>query len=240
MLKKYRNAVFDLIRAANLDPQLFTSTQRKIEDYDAFRVRVKNSRLYFTVGTSLQSGKREFSCAYSEYERADPRPYIDDVDLGFLTWGEFASIEKEFNQWLVLVRMYLEDKAEEAEDQTLPDLWSDLKQSSGTVGKFQALQNTSFSLEEQRRIAETLNKFKEEVQKREILSGEQVRLLNEQIEYLVKSSKYLGRKDWLNVTLGALIGFTLQAALATDAAMQIIRLAGEALRWIARNPPLLP
>lgn len=242
MHKKYRNALFDLIRAASLDPQRFTSTERKIEDYDAFRIRLKNSRLYFAVGTSLSSGERKFSYLRSDYIRDDPRPYIEEEEYEmFLTWTDFSDIENNFKEWLnSSVQMYLEDKAEEAEDKALPDLWAELKQSSGAIGKFQSLQNTPISLEEQGRIAERLNKFKEDVQKRELLSAEQISLLNEQIEYLVESTKHLGRKDWLNVALGALIGFTLQAALTPDVAMQIIRLAGEALRWIAHNPPFLP
>ena len=42
--------------------------------------------------------------------------------------------------------------------------------------------------------------------------------LDEKIDYLVKASSRLGRKDWLNIFIGVSLPFVLAAALAPEAA----------------------
>lgn len=240
MLRKYRNALFEMIRAVNMNPRDFKSKEEVLQNFQAFRLQVGDSSLNFVVRTAFSGDERVFDCKYSKYERAHPEPKFPETDYPSV-WYKFSYVEKQFQQWLdSWVRKYLSDREEETEDLVLPDLWTELDLSESSFVDSQVIQNTLFSLEEQKRIAETVNEFEQEVQRREILSQEQADILHERIEYLVESSKRLGRKDWLAAAAGSLIGFTFQSGLTSENAMQIIHLAGEAIRWIAHTPLLLP
>jgi hypothetical protein len=238
MLKKYRNSLLDMIRAANLDPRRFTPQEEEIDGYQAFRLRVEGSPLYFTTFTRFGGEDREFKSKWSKYVRGHPKPTYLEYEMRL--WSKFKPLQDSFKEWLdTSARKYLSDRDEEIEDLMITDLWAELDIPSGSTDDSQSLQNTPFSNEEHIRIAAALRELEEEVQRQGGLTTEQANLLHEQVEYLVESSKRLGRKDWLVATAGALIGFTIQAGLTSDAATQIIRLAGEALRWIAHKPLLL-
>jgi len=240
MLRKHRNALLEMIRAANISPKNFNPKEEIIGKYNAFRLQVRDSRLYFLVRETMLSDGRGFDYKYSKYERAHPKPEFPEVSYPS-SWYGFERVEQTFKQWLeTSVQKYLADQAEEEEDQSLPDLWAELDLSSDTIGDVQDLQNNHFSIEEQTRIAEMLREFENEIKRRDILTTDQIKLLHEQVDYLIQSSARLGRKDWLNGAIGALLGYTLQAALTTDTATQIMRLGWEAIKWIAHNPPLLP
>lgn len=239
MHKKYRNALLSLIRESKLDPQGFKPIEETIGGYDAFRLRIAEGALYFLMRTRFHEDVRSFDCQFSNYVRSQPKPIYSSP--GSQWYNSFRRIEEEFRAWLdTSVRKYFDDVAEEAEDRVLPDLWAELASASGSPVDSLVIENTVFSLDEQARIAETLNKFKKEVLDREILSENQTMLLHGQIEYLVESSKRLGRKDWLAAAAGAVIGFTFQAGLTVNTATRIIHMAGEAVQWIAHTPLLLP
>lgn len=240
MLRKYRNALLDVIKEADFNPAEFTPMENVIDGYQAFQLKVGHTPLMFIVRTMLESEGRMFDYKYTRYVRKHPAPLFPANANVFSQWTDFETIKRICSEWLnTSVRMYLDDKAEEEEDRNLPDLWAELHLSTGSVIDTQTLQNTSFSVGEQMRIADSLTAFEREVQKHEILSSEQFKLLHEQVEYLVESSKRMGRKDWLAAAAGTLIGYTFQASLSSEAATQIVHLAGDALRWIAHTPLLL-
>jgi len=243
MLKKHRNALLEIIREMNISPELFKASKDEIDDYPAFRLEfLQNSLIYFTTWRTIHNEKYDFYFKYSIYSRAAPKPVITErVRSSFTSWVDFEDLKAVFRNWLGSdsIEMYLEDKAEEEEERMLPDLWAETSKQSA-ISDSKVLQNTPFSLKEQERIADALNEFEKKVLQQKILTQEQAELLHEQVEYLVESSKRLGRKDWLMATAGALMGFTLQVGLTSEVATQIIRMAGSALQWIAHTPLLLP
>lgn len=239
MLRKYRNALLDEIKAFGLDPRGFKTKDEIVDGYDSFRLQAGDIYHYFLLQTCFKDGERQFFCKYSIYTPDHPRPTY--IQFYSTNWVNLESIEQLFRSWLSRsAKVYFAIQAEEAEDRMIPDLWAELDLRSDSSIDSQNLQNTPFSVEEQERIIETLNNFEKEVQEREILSAGQINLLHERVQYLVDSSTRLGRKDWLAAAAGALIGFTFQAGLTSDVATLIINLAGEALRWIAHTPLLLP
>lgn len=240
MLRKHSNALLGVVRAANVDPGVFTVIHEESDGYQALRIQVGQTPLYFAVRGSIVREKRQFDYHSSTCTIAHPQP-IFSGNTPWGGWFDFEHIETKFKAWLEgPVTKYLAYQAEEAEGLVIPDLWAEFELSSGSPSEDQALQNTLFSSEEQNRVKETLSEFEEQIKTRKVLSDEQANLLHERIEYLVESSKRLGRKDWLAVAVGALVGFTVQAGLTSETAMQILQLAGEALRWIAHSPLLLP
>jgi hypothetical protein len=49
-----------------------------------------------------------------------------------------------------------------------------------------------------------------------------MRALDEKVDYLVSAAHRLGRKDWLNVCAGAILGYILTASLAPEAARDML------------------
>jgi len=238
ILNKHRNALLELIQSAKLDPQAFRRIDGEIKDGESLRIELVGTPHYFDIFASLMDTQRMFLYKQSTFKIAYPNPIIGDSSWPYRK--PFNEIQEQFKVWLdSVVKGYLKYLDEEEEDRALPDLWADLAFPSALSHSPSALQNIKFSIGEQTRIAKALHEFEEEVQSREILTREQIKLLHEQVEYLVDASKRLGRKDWLAAATGALIGFTLQSGLTTEVATQVIRLAGAALQWIAHTPLLL-
>lgn len=239
MLRQFRNALLKAIQEAKLDPRDFKTVEENDEGYDAFRLQTEDSPLFFLLRTRFAGDAREFNWRFSTFKYDHPQPVYKESN--YQHWYNFSEAEKFFKRWLdENARIYFAARKEEAEDQTLPDLWAELDASSDTIGDVQSLQNTHFSTEERARIAESLREFENEIERRDILTPNQIKLLHEQVDYLIESSKRLGRKDWLNATIGAFLGYTLQVALTSDAATQIMRLGWVAIKWVAYHPPLLP
>ena len=111
------------------------------------------------------------------------------------------------------------------QDLDTPDLWAELRHETELLeaGSNKVIENTLFTLEEQREIARRLNKLEEDVRRALSLSGPQTQVLHERIDYLVEASNRLGRKDWLNTFIGVTLSFVLTAALAPEAARALFR-----------------
>lgn len=238
ILKKHRNALYGLISRVGLDPQLFSLTEQPTEQGESLRLELSGTPLYFEVTAILSGTERLFRYRYATFKLAYPEPVISSLEKK--AWGSFETIEYGVLDWLPLhVGNYRKYMAEVEEERVTPDLWSGLNSQPSPPSALSALQNTPFSQQEQARINDALHEFFDEVKSRAILTPDQLNLLQEQVNYLVEASKRVGRKDWLTMTAGALIGYTLQAGLTTETATQVIRLAGEAIQWIARTPLLL-
>jgi hypothetical protein len=74
-------------------------------------------------------------------------------------------------------------------------------------------ENTLFSQDEQKHIAERLRGLAKHVSDASSLSEAQKQILNEKIDYLVCGSRRLGRKDWLNTFIGVTLGYLLSTVL---------------------------
>ena len=246
ILKKHRNSLLELIRLAKLDVQAFRPSEEATEKDESFRLDFLDSPYYFTVNAHLVGDERMFWVEGAKFVLAYPNPEIYRIstpnEVRFKDSGLYYSnsVEKMFKDWLPSLTKYLNYLEEEEEDRMLPDLWSELALPPSSSSSLLRLQNTPFSKEEQVRISDSLREYLEEVKKRGILTTEQFGLLQEQVEDLANATKRLSRKDWLQAAVGALIGVTLTAGLTSAVAVEVIRLAGEALQWIARTPLLLP
>jgi hypothetical protein len=102
MLKKYRNALYELIRAANLDPRKFTPEEEleKIgnEKFDGFCLFLENSSVYFAILTRFRDQSREFRCAASACEITANGPR--GVGTAWTEWTDFRKIEAAFRSGL--------------------------------------------------------------------------------------------------------------------------------------------
>jgi len=71
-------------------------------------------------------------------------------------------------------------------------------------------------------------------------STEQSRLVNEQIESLITASQKMGRKDWFNLAVGALINLALVIALPPEVTHKVFEVLKASLTGIIHLlPPVL-
>lgn len=236
--RKYRNALLTALREANIDPREFRLEDEETNEHHLIHLLLGNSPLRFTVKLYYSFGRRSFAVRRTHYMRGFPSP---SYDLGrFFIVKDFEEVVASLKQWLdSAAKPYLEDKFEVEEDSMLPDLWAELDLPSRSAAEPEVQQNVLFSPEEQKQIADALKRLEEEVQNKGLLDEKQFKLLQERTEYLTKASKRLGRRDWLMATAGALIELTVEAGLKSEAARELLQMAGEALRWITHHPPLL-
>jgi uncharacterized membrane protein YraQ (UPF0718 family) len=102
------------------------------------------------------------------------------------------------------------------------------------------LSNTSFTPKEQTYLAQQLKEIHQFVEKTEQLQDDQKRFLEERFAYFDESSKRLGRKDWLNLFMGALLGTVINLAIPPDKISEIFRFASTALGRLFSAPLSLP
>jgi len=105
-----------------------------------------------------------------------------------------------------------------------PDLWAELQRETELLGAVsaEAVENTPFTPAEQDEIAEQLRKLRDYVSRTYSLPGPQVRLLEERLDYLAAAAGRVGRKDWLLMVAGVMLGYVLTAALPPEAARDIL------------------
>jgi hypothetical protein len=196
MLQKFqRNQIFKAIQAVGLDAGQFDL----IDSESEARIKHKWSESYFTV--SRKSG----------------------YYVGQYLVGDGAVWPYSPCSWQLLmprVRTWLE---EVKRDLDTPDLWAELLREADLlgVGSSVVTENTPFTPDEQREIAQRLDEAVKYVRETQSFSKAQIQALEEKLDYLVDASARLGRKDWLNTFIGVILGFVLTAALAPESARTI-------------------
>jgi hypothetical protein len=123
-----------------------------------------------------------------------------------------------------------------------PDLWEAAKTGGELPGMSgnPNLENTLFTLSEQVYVSQQLEEIKKFILKTEQIQENQERFLQERFDYFDESSKRLGRKDWLNLFMGALLGTVINLAIPPDKINELFRFAGTALGHLFSTPLALP
>ena len=75
------------------------------------------------------------------------------------------------------------------------------------------IENTPFTPNEQKEIAERLDKLAKDMNKALSLSKVQTQALNEGLKFLVDASGRVGRKDWLILFMGVILPLIVSASL---------------------------
>lgn len=192
-LEKWQtNGLFEAIQQVGLDPNEF---DLKNDDSEV-RVKHKLSMSHFTIVP-------------------DPSHYV-----GSCVVGDGADRRVNEYSWQSLIKRlgsWLEDVKRDLET---PDMWAELQRSAQPLfdTTFNDIsENTSFTGGEQSEITARLKELAEHVRRTYSLSAEQTRTLDAKLEYLVDASHRLGRKDWVNAFVGAILGWMLIASLPSEA-----------------------
>ncbi len=121
------------------------------------------------------------------------------------------------------VTLWLHDVKTDVET---PDLWADLHRQRQILGAdpAESVENTPFTPAEQAEIAKQLREIKVYVTRTYSLSEADLRALENRLAYLDEAAQRLGRLDWRNAFLGALMGYLIAAALPPDTARALFEI----------------
>ena len=206
VLRTQKNQVFEMLKQATLDPSLFewTEVASKLRRELIVSCLVhKLSNYYFRF--DFTSGDGHY-CEYSP--------------------GRDSSIEKgNPGSWLLQIQyvghwiQYLKREIE------TPDFWVEAKKESelSRIAESEKLANTSFDLNELKKVAVALAEIKNYLIANHAESQEERAFIENKISYLEEASKRLGRKDWLNVAISIFVTFGFK--YGPDLAREIFRLA---------------
>jgi len=132
-----------------------------------------------------------------------------------------------FKTWLSYVKRDIET----------PDLWASISQEANIINAAsEAGSNTPFSEDEKNYIKNGLNEIKQYLLTAHKLDPE---LVEGKINYLIESSGRMGRKDWITLLVGALVGIVSAAYLPPETTRDIFRFVGAVLRNILGGGHLL-
>lgn len=201
--KWQRNTIFEAVEAGELDPR------DCIFDYGDEGVLITHLP---SESSFLLEGDPGHYTATAVVGESPPWP------SEAFTWGR---VEELVQRWAADVK----------KDVDTPDLWAELEQQQELLGAtdVEAVENTPFSPEEQRLIAEQFAEIKKYLRQTQELSEEQFRRLEAQLDYLVDAASRMRRFDWRNAVVGALLGQVLRSVLPGETVRDVLGMLGRGL-----------
>jgi hypothetical protein len=207
-LQKWKkNKIFEAIQGVGLDPREFEFKESDAE----VRLKHKWSTSYFIFG-------------------GDAGDYVgryvvgDDPEWPYQVYSWEALITR-VSDWLGAVKRDLDT----------PDLWAQLKGEAELLGgaSIGANENSPFTPEEQKHIERRLQELKARVTRTYSLSEPEMEILNAKIDYVVDAATRLGRIDWRNAVVGAILGYIITAGLPPESARSIFQILSALLKGLS-------
>lgn len=220
LLRSQKNQVYAAIKEEGLEPSDFHWDEIK-----NFRRLIHQPTNYFFVfATNADANDTRWAISY-----------FPSQSIAEEAWGgyhrQWEEVLKCFKTWIkILGREHAE-----------PDYWEVSQQQKKLIAEqINDLENSAFSAAELMRISSAINEIKEHL----VTSGEhsesQIKFIATRLKHLEDASHRMGRKDWITLTMGTLTNIIVGAALAPDAARELLRIAGTLLGWVVGNIHLLP
>jgi hypothetical protein len=216
--KRRRNQIFEAVQRGGLDPMECTF---EFDDAGARITHVPTHAYFLLVNT--------------------PGHYTSTAvvgDEGFEWPGENFSwdpMDTRIQRWAGDVKR----------DAEIPDLWAELQREREvlTSTRYEDVENTPFTPDEQTEIAAQLGMLKEYVRATYVLTADQYATIDRRLESLEGAARRgVGRIDWRNQFVGVIVGLMIDAVLPPDAVRQVlvIALRGLALLFGPDGVPELP
>lgn len=231
MRKIYRNELHRLIQQElGYDPALFTLKEISSGETPTIEISVRETPLRFTIRNAPNSWDWfDFSTTRYRPDWASTKWYPTNGHLNF------DQLKEHFMSWM------REHPKKYFEDQDSPDNWRDWDLNRTVLDAIgpTSSDNSAFNMEEVASIERTLNAFRLETITKLELNEEEVKKLNEQIDYLIESSTRLGRKDWIMIAASTIITVVVALSLDTSKGRTLFELFRSALSALGFGPPLI-
>ncbi|MEP6833417.1 MAG: hypothetical protein ABJB74_08480 [Gemmatimonas sp.] len=223
LLPTQRNEIFLQIKKSGLHPGAFE---------------------WYEVGSAFTNGILVPQLQYSDtkfvfrFDRHGDRPWSvyspAETELTKLVRGDnWWHTEYAVSEWLSCLKREVE----------APDLWRGIRDNKamfgGNIGS-KLVSEEVFTRDERLRIATSVGQIQSFAAKTLKKDRDRLAFIEDRLQYIVESSERLGRKDWMNLTIGVLTNIAVGAALAPDAAREFLQIAASALGWVFQGLPLLP
>lgn len=226
MLLKYKNELLEVLINSKLDEGDFSFTSKKIKNFDAFIVKFRASKLLFMIRTNSDN-YHEMDCRYVRFAPSYPLSgYFpeganfyedcsivhseDPEDSPSYRWLDFISIRKIFQEWLD------NDISEYIDESETTDLWAQMQ--SKNLLNPDPLSNTSnikFTKEESKEVKASISTFKNLLIEEYKPNTEELELIEERLDYLVKATERLGKTDWQGIAISAVLSISIALSLDT-------------------------
>jgi hypothetical protein len=146
--------------------------------------------------------------------------------------------------WPTVVERLQRWAGEVKRDIDTPDLWAELQRDREllTSTRYEDVENTPFTSDEQAKIAERLEQIKEYIRATYELTADQYATIDARLDHLEGAAGRVGRIDWRNQLLGVFLGLLVDAVLPAEPVRQtlIVVLRGLAGLFGADGVPELP
>jgi hypothetical protein len=209
-----KNEILSLVEGVGLNPQEFEWLEDDSNEY------IDGESMRFRAYT-LRHRPTDYYCKFGGF-RVEFSP------------GPIRRVEADqhHNNWDIkraVAQLWLEELQKEA---NAPDLWATIGQEKAlsTAASSASLDNRPFSAVEQTLIATKLDEIKEYLLEGQQFDRKQAEFVEREFAYLRQSAARFGRKDWLRVLLGVLIGQAINLALDPAKARGLFSLAGAAFQ----------
>lgn len=216
LLRSQRNQAFVMIREAGLEPEDF----QWFEAGDAVRLVHIPTDYYF----DFDSDRGKWNVRHFPQDAIGIVAYYGIQEK----WTDVLSI---FENWIAIVQR----------EHSAPDLWAISQEEKKLIAEhIDDLENSPFANDEKLRISTAINELKEFLVASGQHSDSQIQFITTRLQHLEEASHRLGRKDWITLTMGTLTNIVVGAALAPEAARELLRTAGALLGWVVGSVHLLP
>lgn len=216
ILKSYANEVLHLIKSNGLDANEFIweeSYSTQSHPLIVSKIIHKSSGYYFIFDFL----KDAHYCEYSPgKEKLIDREYP----------GSWSIQIYHFTEWISYLKREIE----------APDLWGALQTEKNIINAtVNTESNDSFNDDDKEKIKSSLNEIKEFIYASNVLQASDREFVEGRFQYLIDSSERLGKKDWLNITLGVLINIILFLSLPSESAGELFRFVSVCFKWLLKG-----
>lgn len=210
LLTSQRNQIFTTIQNRGFTPSGFELLEDASNNFA--EITHKTTGYYFRITVKTRF---PFACAFSP-----GRDLMEDT-ISHTKWSE---VIHWFNLWLVHI----------LRETQVPDLWDGLEGDNQLLQGFaeQSSDNLPFTQAELSNVRSALEEIKTYVIKTKELTETQKKIVEARFDDMEEAASRMGRKDWLNLVIGNLLGIAFSLALNGDSTRDLFGFAALVIKRV--------
>ncbi len=235
MLKKYKNGFIEIIKKHGLDPAEFSILESKSEQGgskvlivpDITTIRLRNTGLKFDIfetATALHT----FGVNYTRFDADWPSNWLRGPGSHPSVRHSIDEIYRLYNRWLSAeVEPYIQETQQ-------PDLWQQIEQQRQliTARSLTPYEVSPFTEEEKPQLRASIQQFRLLVCESFNTTQEQLKCIDERVDYLTQAVDRLNRFDWKGLALSIVVGISIDLCVDTDGGRRLFELFKQAFNGV--------